>query len=672
MSLSLFGQKKPWTKRKHIILENYLSAWIKVLKNKFEKIFYVDCFAGKGIYEDETHGSPLIAYEILTKGLSSTATTFKLFLIEKDKKTFEELKDNLNKAEIKENKKIVFKKDNYQNCIGSILDEIGNSPAFFFIDPSGFKDIPFELLLKIFQGKRKEGLITFMYDFMNRFKDVTPERIYKALGIITNESLPSKEVDFIKHYCSQFLKKGLYTTTFQNKYSERDRTFYYLVFVSSNFYGLKIMWNVMRKIATTTPLISLFHQLKLDEFKKHLIYLCNDLGGFFSEKTALAYLYLKASYEYKDKELKDLLKVPPFKKIKSNGTTLISCPQTLSETNLSTEDKEAVEFFKQYLAQNTEYTEKVYCKQYSMLDGSKKELVERVGNGSIIVRFDKTPPPQKANDVVCPHFLELKWAYGCPYDCAWCYLKGTFRMRKEGIKPAFKKREIIKSHLLSLFREKKGGSEALNAGEIADSLMGEFGNNPFSKFITPLFETQNKYKLLFVTKGTNIKHLLDISEHKNTVVSFSINATPVAERWEYRAPSVYERIMAAKKLYEAGYTVRFRIDPMVPIENWQLHYRKLIEIVFQNLIPERITIGSLRGLQSTINGVKDKSWINFLEERTNWGKRISFSIRLEMYSYVVSLLNEKGFYNLALCKETIGIWEALKLDWRNIRCNCLL
>jgi len=80
-----------------------------------------------------------------------------------------------------------------------------------------------------------------MYDFMNRFKDVTPERIYKALGIITNESLPSKEVDFIKHYCSQFLKKGLYTTTFQNKYSERDRTFYYLVFVSSNFYGLKIM-----------------------------------------------------------------------------------------------------------------------------------------------------------------------------------------------------------------------------------------------------------------------------------------------------------------------------------------------------------------------------------------------------------------------------------------------
>jgi len=164
-----------------------------------------------------------------------------LFLIEKDKKTFEELKDNLNKAGIKENKKIVFKKDNYQNCIGSILDEIGNSPAFFFTDPSGFKDIPFELLLKIFQGKRKEGLITFMYDFMNRFKDVTPERIYKALGIITNESLPSKEVDFIKHYCSQFLKKGLYTTTFQNKYSERDRTFYYLVFVSSNFYRLKIM-----------------------------------------------------------------------------------------------------------------------------------------------------------------------------------------------------------------------------------------------------------------------------------------------------------------------------------------------------------------------------------------------------------------------------------------------
>jgi len=72
---------------------------------------------------------------------------------------------------------------------------------------------------------------------------------------------------------------------------------------------------------------------------------------------------------------------------------------------------------------------KVHFKEYKQLDGSSKMLVSRVGDGSIITRFDKTPLPGSRGDVVCPHFLELKWATGCPYSCAWCYLQGTFRSR---------------------------------------------------------------------------------------------------------------------------------------------------------------------------------------------------------------------------------------------------
>lgn len=33
--------------------------------------------------------------------------------------------------------------------------------------------------------------------------------------------------------------------------------------------------------------------------------------------------------------------------------------------------------------------------RYRMLDGSVKRLVKQVGDGSIIKRFDKTPPPKK-------------------------------------------------------------------------------------------------------------------------------------------------------------------------------------------------------------------------------------------------------------------------------------
>jgi hypothetical protein len=34
-----------------------------------------------------------------------------------------------------------------------------------------------------------------------------------------------------------------------------------------------------------------------------------------------------------------------------------------------------------------------------------------------IVYFNKTPP-----GIACPHFFELRWAFGCNFDCQWCYL----------------------------------------------------------------------------------------------------------------------------------------------------------------------------------------------------------------------------------------------------------
>lgn len=313
---------------------------------------------------------------------------------------------------------------------------------------------------------------------------------------------------------------------------------------------------------------------------------------------------------------------------------------------------------------------KVYYKEYHQLDGKRETLVERVNDGSIIQRFDKTPLPQKPTDVVCPHFLELKWAYGCPFDCAWCYLKGTFRFRPEGTKPVIKEYEKIELHTRTFLEEVKT-PEILNTGEIADSLMFESGELPFSQFIIPIFSSQQLHKVLFLTKSSNIKNLLEIEPHNQAIMSFSLNAIPAAEKWE-KAPLVVKRIEAAKKVYQAGYEVRIRIDPMVPIEGWEEHYLQLIGIIFQNLVPERITLGSLRGLQSTINGCTDRSWVRYLKESSNWGKKIDFQTRYDMYSTIIRQLGVRyNFTKVALCKETLQMWDNLKMDYRKIRCNCL-
>ena len=163
---------------------------------------------------------------------------------------------------------------------------------------------------------------------------------------------------------------------------------------------------------------------------------------------------------------------------------------------------------------------KIYYKEYMLLDGTKRKMVSRVGDGSIIKRFDKTPVPKKKTDVVCPHFIELKWAYGCPYDCAWCYLKGTFRFRPEGTSPVVKPYEKTELHTRK-FLEEVRTPEILNTGEIADSLMHEHVDIPFSKFIIPIFEEQNIHKVLFLTKSSNVKNLMDIEPLKPAIPKFS-------------------------------------------------------------------------------------------------------------------------------------------------------
>jgi spore photoproduct lyase len=315
---------------------------------------------------------------------------------------------------------------------------------------------------------------------------------------------------------------------------------------------------------------------------------------------------------------------------------------------------------------------KTTIKEYELLNGKKELLLFQVGDGSIIKRFDKTPPPQKINDVVCPHFLELKWAYGCPFDCAWCYLKGTFRFMPTKTKPIIKDFKKIELHTKRLLEELIK-PEMLNTGEIADSLMGEGLNPPFSTFIIPLFEEQNRHKILFVTKSDNIKHLLQISQHNQVIISYSLNAVEVAKKWEKGAPSVARRIEAGRKLNQAGYDVRIRIDPTVPVLNWKRYYTDLIDRVFDNFVPSRITLGSLRGLQSTVNGSTDKTWLKYLKESSNWGKKVDSGVRYEIFASILNKLKQDYKYeDVALCKETIAMWGKLGMDYRQIKCNCIL
>lgn len=310
-------------------------------------------------------------------------------------------------------------------------------------------------------------------------------------------------------------------------------------------------------------------------------------------------------------------------------------------------------------------------KEYKQLTGEVKTQISHVG--TILRRFDKTPFPMNETDVVCPHFMLLAWANGCPFNCAWCYLKGTFRFygqKPNGRVPIiFKERARIEKEIKAFLDAKGISPEIINTGELSDSLMQE-GEDPFSAWIMSFFKG-SKHKILFLTKSTNVHNFVKNEWQKNTVLSWSINADAVSKRWENYAPTVKERLEAAAKVADQGYEVRLRIDPMVPILNWQQHYGELVETIFSMFAPERVTLGCLRGLISTIIHAKDKSWVEYLRENSNWGKKPPFEERFQMYEFVYKSLQSFGLNKFGICKDTISIWRKLGMKPSNIKCNCV-
>jgi len=296
----------------------------------------------------------------------------------------------------------------------------------------------------------------------------------------------------------------------------------------------------------------------------------------------------------------------------------------------------------------------------------------RTKSGRHIVHlFNKTP-----HTIACGPFWELRWAFGCPLNCAYCYLRGTMRGKMQ---PRYVNIKHVLAALECVFNDESfnnGKPAIFNSGELADSWM-----KPESMIqILDKFEEQDKHRILTLTKfgvKNRMVRMLKEKFHKQAIVAFSINATKVAQLYETSAPPPISRIEAASQLANLGYDVRVRVDPVFPIDNWQEHYKDIIFSIFAGFEPVRLILGTPRGLRKTIlfgrkAGV-DMSWTKYLEKReTGWGWKLPFQTRLEIYQLLYDHLLMLGFPKdrISMCKESLEMWKAMKAEYTPFTCNC--
>ncbi|MDO8741367.1 MAG: hypothetical protein Q7J54_07410 [Candidatus Woesearchaeota archaeon] len=273
---------------------------------------------------------------------------------------------------------------------------------------------------------------------------------------------------------------------------------------------------------------------------------------------------------------------------------------------------------------------------------------------------------------------------GCYFSCEYCYLQQTYRK----IMP-FIKFNVNCNDLVAQIKQRmaKGEKEVYDMGELQDSLAFD-ELYPLTKILVPLFAKSDS-KLLLLTKSDCIDNLLDLEHNGQTIVSWSINCDFVTDNLEHRTASLDQRIEAARKVQEKGYEVRFRFDPLLMFDGWQNKYAQMVEKVLSNVSPTRITLGSFRLERGLFRHIRERFPRSILLDESKLAiitskgqaKRVRFEdgkeryepdIRAELYRFVIEEIKKRSDAVIALCKESVSMWEqaGLTLDKDNCKCHC--
>lgn len=176
-SKAFFGELREWSERKLNILEKYLDPFVKVLGSiqAIRHVYYVDAFAGAGLYQNGEKGSALRAAELAQSYVEKNKSyRLRCINIEADQDNFKNLQANTESyGSLVKNLLGTFSEN-----INEIVDRTSGSPALFFLDPFGIKGMDWDLIQQIIH----RGNAT---DLWIRFDQTAVTRLNQRFGEAT-------------------------------------------------------------------------------------------------------------------------------------------------------------------------------------------------------------------------------------------------------------------------------------------------------------------------------------------------------------------------------------------------------------------------------------------------------------------------------------------------------
>ena len=247
-----YYRKKEQTYLKHFFLERYLETVAFHIGYTHREFVYVDCFSGpwRSVDEDLADTSIRIALDKLNYVRDALAThkryaTIQAIFIERDPAAFRTLNSALQQHS--HNIRTTALPGAFEDNVPEILQRVGRTFAFFFIDPKGWTGFAMDNIRPILRHQPGEVMVNFMYDFINRFvnhpdpaNEQSLDRFFGTINWRDIRNVNDREDASINKYIEQLRSVGAYPYVTSTRILKplHDRAYFHLVYATRNPKGV--------------------------------------------------------------------------------------------------------------------------------------------------------------------------------------------------------------------------------------------------------------------------------------------------------------------------------------------------------------------------------------------------------------------------------------------------
>lgn len=109
-------------------------------------------------------------------------------------------------------------------------------------------------------------------------------------------------------------------------------------------------------------------------------------------------------------------------------------------------------------------------------------------------------------------------------------------------------------------------------------------------YLIEYFGTLKNRYLIIHTKTWNTKWMCNLKHNGNTIIVWSISGPTQSRLIEPNTGTTEERIEAARIAQEAGYQIRYKFKPIIPVRNWRKDAAETIRLIFEKTKPDVISL----------------------------------------------------------------------------------